>query len=208
MKTNKLKSITFIAALFLCAPFLNAQDFALSENEMTNMEPAPLMVKKTTSSPKKEVGKFAASAQIPIGNFFNTAGLGLRFAYNFTDLLRFTLDNDYYFIHRNSRRPGEIIDANLNLNFVFGKGDFHFYLLLGGGFVRYCEKKKNNDVPDTYNKYYYNDYRINLGCGIEYQFTNNIRGYFEPALTTSIENLFWYTGLSIVTTKLGASYCF
>ncbi|MBQ0016440.1 MAG: hypothetical protein KBT04_05605 [Bacteroidales bacterium] len=90
----------------------------------------------------KKDNKLAIGAQLTICGS-GKMGAGLRFGYNFTDILRFVVEGDYYFNgpskYKTMTDNGEIADHffgrlwdfNPSLNFVFGDGDFHFYLVTG-----------------------------------------------------------------------------
>lgn len=165
---------------------------------------------------------------------FNKIGAGVRFAYNFTDLLRFCFDGSYYFYDVPSRRFntlsstgekgtdgwGRRFDINPTLNFVFGDGDFHFYLI-GGLYFSYGYQQLVNAVKEfSYafdgdatgryingEWYYYTDELVPSigigvvgGCGIEYQINDSFRLSFEQELSVGLMTS-WMS-------KLGFAYCF
>ena len=172
--------------------------------------------------------RFAFSAQLPFN--YNKIGIGMRFSYNFTDILRFSLDGDYYFYTRPGRTFntitnagvkdkmgwGRMVDVNPNLNFVFGEKNFHFYLITGVYFSYGYRELTNGLVGlaggGNYvvidNEYYYKKESLvpslgigfNGGCGIEFQTTDNLRLFFEQQLSLGLMTS-WMA-------KLGASYCF
>lgn len=119
--TKKLLIAAFIM-LFLGIPAVNAQ-------EHTNVYKVP---------------KHAVSVQMPINP--RKMGIGARFSYNFTSILRFTVDADWYCITfpkgrmktitrdltKTGTTPwGRQFDINANANLVFGDGNFNFYLIVG-----------------------------------------------------------------------------
>ena len=94
---------------------------------------------------KLNVPKHAVSVQIPLS--LTKAGIGARFAYDYTDDLRFTIDGNYYFYSSNRAQKrtvdrydlsktgtiawGRRADLNFNANLKFGKDKFHIYFILG-----------------------------------------------------------------------------
>ena len=172
--------------------------------------------------------RFAFSLQMPYN--INKMGVGMRFSYNFTDILRFSLDGDYFFYTKPSRTFntiteagvkgkmgwGKMVDANPNLNFVFGKDDFHFYVITGVYFSYGYREFTNGLVGlaggGNYvvidNVYYYKKEQLvpslgigfNGGCGIEFQTSNSFRLFFEQQLSLGLMTS-WMA-------KMGASFCF
>ena len=120
-----------------------AQDAFLSETNTNDVVLIQAGQNATLSTANRTPNRFAVAPQLAYNG--NKLGAGLRFSYDFTDILRFSLDGDYYFYTTPTRRfrtitqSGEIgteawgrmIDVNPNLNFVFGNGDFHFYVIAG-----------------------------------------------------------------------------
>ena len=93
---------------------------------------------------KHEVPKHAVSVQVPFNP--RKLGIGARYSYNFTDILRFTVDADWYFYtgpkgcmktitpdlsKKGTTQWGRQLDLNANINLVFGDGNFNFYLIAG-----------------------------------------------------------------------------
>ena len=78
---------------------------------------------------------------------FLKAGIGARYGYDFTNILRFTIDGTYYLtssrpldVYKGTSktrtlRNGRLWESNANINLVFGEKRFHFYLLTGIGFA-------------------------------------------------------------------------
>lgn len=183
----------------------------------------PVINAQNSNPSKKKANKHALSLQVPFNG--NKAGLGLRFSYDFTKVLRFTIDGDYYFYSSDNRKfytisssgalgygyYGRQWDVNINLNFVFGEKDFHFYLITGlyyaTGFHDLNRIVDDNGVIINHQIYYYEDrveygpgFGVNLGCGIEYQCSDKIRIFVDQQL-----------GVGILTSwmaKLGCAYCF
>ena len=180
---------------------------------------------KTVSNNRKA----AFSLQLPY-NFYKL-GIGARFAYDFTDALRFTLDGDYYYYNNPARRFhtinsagetgtmgwGKIWDVNPNLNFVYGENDFHFYLIFGIYFS-YGYKESANTIVNiledggnaeeiNHETYYYKDKLISsVGVGL-----NGGCG-IEFQVSDSFRWFFeQHLSLGLMTSwmaKLGISYCF
>ena len=116
-----------------------------------------LLIAGTVSFAQKNHNPFAFGVNVAYN--FNKAGAGLKFAYDFTKMCRFTFEGNYYFynagfgqtvydatggsswdyydhlISSNTRTytvfGGRQFDFNANLNIVFGEKDFHFYLITG-----------------------------------------------------------------------------
>ena len=94
---------------------------------------------------KLNVPKHAVSVQLPLS--LTKAGIGVRFSYDYTNNLRFTIDGNYYFYSSNRAQKrtvdrndltktgtiawGRRADLNFNANFIFGKDKFHIYLIAG-----------------------------------------------------------------------------
>ena len=93
---------------------------------------------------KHNVPKHAVSVQMPFNP--RKVGIGARYAYNFTDILRFSVDADWYFYttpkgcmktitpdltKKGTTQWGRQLDINANVNLVFGDGNFNFYLIVG-----------------------------------------------------------------------------
>lgn len=175
--------------------------------------------------------RFAVAFQVPYNA--NKLGAGLRFSYDFTDILRFTVDGDYYFYNATNRRFrtitasgekgiaywGRQFDVNFNLNFVFGNGDFHFYVIAGVCVPIGYPKVEAilNDISDDSGthygttidgKYYYYKEKLqfeagiagNVGCGVEYQITEEFRVFLEQQASLGV--------MSTWMPKLGCAFCF
>ena len=91
-----------------------------------------------------QVPKHAVSVQMPVNK--KKIGIGVRYSYDFTNILRFTVDADWYYatflsgrmntITRDETKKGTTqwgrqFDLNANINLVFGDGNFNFYLIAG-----------------------------------------------------------------------------
>jgi hypothetical protein len=133
--TKKLLFAALIA-LFLGFSNLQAQNEKNSENSgKENIE---------FKNKKFNVPKHAVSVQMPLNS--RKIGIGARYAYQFTDILRFTVDTDWYYYTFPKGRVNTItrdlstistanwgrqFDLNANVNLVFGDGNFNFYLIVG-----------------------------------------------------------------------------
>lgn len=149
----------------------------------------------------------------------NKTGVGLRYTYDFTKILRFTLDGTYYLTAKNTidvvnsnnvvintLNYGRAWDANANFNFVYGEKKFHFYFILGLGFTygyKWDRSGLFNDGQLTENNF---PNRVgvttNAGFGIEYQFTPAFRWNLEQNLSIGLPSL------STWMCKTGFAYCF
>lgn len=147
----------------------------------------------TTSTPKRTPNKFAVAFQMPYNG--NKLGAGLRFSYDFTDLLRFSVDADGYFYTVKGGFIGRVMDLNPNLNFIFGNGDFHFYLIAGAYFTMghsiFLEVVTNSMGFGL---------GLNAGFGMEYQITESIRVFLEQQASLGL--------ISSWMPKVGCAYCF
>ena len=91
-----------------------------------------------------EAPKRAVSVQVPVNS--KKLGIGARFSYDFTKILRFTVDADWYYASfgkgrmntitrdltkKGTTQWGRQFDLNANVNLVFGDGNFKFYLIAG-----------------------------------------------------------------------------
>ncbi len=162
---------------------------------------------------------------------FNKTGVGARFGYDFTDILRFTVDGTYYLTAKNSMNvfqgtqvietlnKGRLWDANVNLNFVFGEKNFHFYLISGLGFTYGYKFGFVDDfghniynangtyvgygiTEDEMDKCHRIGVSLNAGCGIEWQITPAIRWNLEQSLNIGLPSLTTWM------CKTGIAYCF
>lgn len=90
------------------------------------------------------VPKHAVSVQMPLNS--RKIGIGARYSYQFTNILRFTVDTDWYYYTfpkgrvntitrdlsiKSTANWGRQFDINANANLVFGDGNFNFYLIVG-----------------------------------------------------------------------------
>lgn len=175
--------------------------------------------------------KHAITLQMPFNG--NKTGLGLKYSYDFTDILRFNFESNYYWGMGDHRKFNTItqsgekgydywgrhFDIDANLNFVFGDGNFHFYLI-SGIYVAlgYSELDQSlndfgsegaygEDIDGVY--YYYEDkvvgsYKVgvgvNLGFGMEYQISEKIRMFLDQQLAAGMMTS-WMA-------RIGVSYCF
>ena len=101
-------------------------------------------VKAQENTKIHKVPKHAVSIQMPVNN--KKLGIGARYSYNFTNILRFTVDADWYYatfpkgkmntitpdLTKKGKTPwGRQLDLNANVNLVFGEGNFNFYMIAG-----------------------------------------------------------------------------
>ncbi|KWW28588.1 MAG: hypothetical protein AUK63_1851 [bacterium P3] len=205
-------AIAVLAALFTNIPLSPAQDcFHESKERPINLGQSYL---DNMSAPMKtDMGKYSVGLQIPhniMVGYDNSLkmGIGARFTYDFTKMLRISIDADYYLLKPDNTKIedlGEQWDANFNFNFVFGERDFHIYFLVGGGLTYFVDYDNwYNSVVLSVDKSFQG--MVNLGLGIEYQLNEKFRLYYEPALTVSIGSLYIYNQWYMC--KLGLSYCF
>lgn len=178
--------------------------------------------------------KHAFSLQMPFNG--NKTGVGLKYSYDFTDILRFSFESNYYWGMGNHRKfntiskSGDIghdywgrhFDIDANLNFVFGDGNFHFYLI-SGIYIALGYSQLDNEVDDAANSlggdgngvtigneyYWYKEkvtdaYKVgvgvNLGFGMEYQISEHIRMFLDQQLAAGM--------MSSWMARVGVSYCF
>lgn len=110
---------------------------AVNAQENSNLDNKPLRL--------SNLPNHAISIQLPVS--LTKVGIGVRFSYDYTPNLRFTIDGNYYF--HSSRRAtkytvdrydtlntgtiawGRHADLNFNANFIFGREQFHIYLIAG-----------------------------------------------------------------------------
>lgn len=221
--------MTGLMLLFLGIPSLKAQDAYIAENKTLDMMLAPA----TPAPTPFDAPKHAFAIQMPFNG--NKFGLGLRYSYDFTKICRFSLDCSYYFYTAPERKfktitrsgvkgekPwGRTFDFNPNVNFVFGNGNFHFYMITGF-YISFGYSELDAAVhevseifgegfiwqdPDTGEEYYYEDrlddlsdagFGVNLGFGIEVQATERIRWFLEQHLALGLMTSFMpMMGLSI-----------
>lgn len=221
--------LTLVVFFCLGVSFAKAQDAFVSEsilNESLLLQTSPSTSPLPTDSNKKmAVGLY-------LGNTISRTGVGLNWSYDFTKILRFSLDGNYYLYGRpgirfNTITPtgekgesfwGRDYDVNANLNFVFGDGNFHFYLISGLYFAHAYRESKNtggifdlgvfddNSFSSEDGKTYYNTddlkgsigFGFNVGCGIEYVISNAVRISLDHQLSLGI--------LTMWSLRLGVSY--
>lgn len=165
----------------------------------------------------------------------NKTGVGARLGFNFTDILRFTVDGTYYLTAKQTMdvyqgetvtrtlNNGRLWDGNLNLNFVYGRKNFHFYLITGIGFAY---GYKFNGVTDLLGGFAYEHtdangnslgygidenqvidatrfgVLLNGGCGIEWQIAPFLRWSLEQHLSLGLPSM------STWMCKTGLAFCF
>jgi opacity protein-like surface antigen len=188
-----------LLTLVLGMPSMKAQDAYLSENNTNDAILIQAGQSATLSTANRTPNKFAVAPQLAYNG--NKLGAGLRLSYDFTDALRFTIDGDYYFYTAKGGYEGRVMDLNPNLNFVFGNSDFHFYLITGIYFsigqsmlLDNLTDLSGDEDPTTLGL------GFNVGCGIEYQITENIRAFFEQQACLGL--------MSSWMPKLGCAFCF
>ena len=159
--TKKLL-FTALIALFLGTSALQAQNV----NESKNSDKENIEFKNK----KFVVPKHAVSVQMPLNS--KKIGIGARYAYQFTDILRFTVDADWYYytfpkgrVNTIMRDPttgqadlstkstanwGRQFDLNANVNLVFGDGNFNFYLIVGF-YTSLGHSRMGKILADVYN---------------------------------------------------------
>lgn len=164
------------------------------------------------------------------------AGIGIKYGYNFTDMLRFAFESNYYLSSKESydvydesyKKIGKVMDGRLwdfnsNLNFVFGDKNFHFYLIGGIGFA-YGHKfsrltnEFTNEIGSVYDdKGNYvgygileDDVLLHKRFGIALNSGCGIEWQITPAIRWHLENTFELAlpSLSAWRVKTGLSYCF
>lgn len=109
------------------------------------------------------VPKHAVSVQMPLNS--KKIGIGARYAYQFTDILRFTVDADWYYYTfpkgrvntitrdlttKSTANWGRQFDLNANANLVFGDGNFNFYLIVGF-YTSLGHSRMGKILADVYN---------------------------------------------------------
>lgn len=165
----------------------------------------------------------------------NKTGVGVRLGFDFTEILRFTLDGTYYLTAKKTMdvfqgetitrtlNQGRLWDGNINLNFVFGRNNFHFYLITGLG-ITYGYKF--NGLTDALGGFAYDHTDANgnsIGYGIDedhvteaMRFGVSLNGGFGiewqivPALRWNLEQTV-NIGIPSLTTwmcKTGLAFCF
>ena len=195
---NKLLLVGLLTFVFGMTS-TKAQDSYLSETNTNDVVLIQAGQNATLSTANRTSKKFAVAPQLAYNG--NKLGAGLRLSYDFTDALRFSLDGDYYFYTAKGGYAGRLMDLNPNLNFVFGNGDFHFYMITGIYFsIGYSmllddlTDLSGDENPMTVGL------GFNVGCGIEYQITENIRAFFEQQACLGL--------MSSWMPKMGCAFCF
>lgn len=234
------KTLSSLVVFFcLGVSFAKAQDAFVSESILNE---SLLLQTSTSTSPLPTDSNKKMAVGLYLGNTISRTGVGLNWSYDFTKILRFSLDGNYYLYGRpgirfNTITPtgekgesfwGRNYDVNANLNFVFGDGNFHFYLLTGLYFA-HAYRESTNSVSgllnfDNYHEYnedgYYNNgsyyveggklyyntdhldgsigFGFNAGCGIEYVISDAVRISLDHQLSLGI--------LTMWSLRLGVSY--
>lgn len=181
---------------------------------------------------------------LSLNTTLNKFGAGARFSYNFTPMVRLVGDINYYPWGPNSTKvfdlgeeshsiigthtipastpystiySGRYIDVNTNVNILFGKRNFHFYLIGGLGYVygiQHTTALSHQHIAevtgdtlgsgiDLQTLKYAHTIGINLGTGFEYQLKPSWRIYLELQGSVCHKLI-----LNAATLKLGASFCF
>ena len=134
----------------------------------------------------------------------NKTGVGVRLGFDFTEILRFTLDGTYYLTAKKTMdvfqgetitrtlNQGRLWDGNINLNFVFGRNNFHFYLITGLG-ITYGYKF--NGLTDALGGFAYDHTDANgnsIGYGIdEDHVTEAMLAIFNMLIHEGLETTFF-----------------
>lgn len=104
-----------------------------------------LFVAMLSSKAEALNGKFSAGAQFASNWYRN--GIAARLDYDFSHRLRLSIDGAYYLTAENTMdiyerttkvrtiNDGRLWDCNANLDIMFGKRAFRFYLITGVGFA-------------------------------------------------------------------------
>lgn len=126
------------------------------------------------------VPKHAISIQFP--NSLTKSGIGVRFGYDYTDNLRFTIEGNYYYYsskratkrtvdmydlnNRGTIAWGRQADINFNANFIFGKEQFHMYIIVGF-YATVGYSKAGKIVPVVYDLVTLGEITVSEDDGIE-----------------------------------------
>lgn len=247
----KVKLFLFITGLALIGiPKTKAQDCF----DAINLQEEVLIESSIFANQSLKYHKRGRSNDFAIGVHLaynpNKFGAGFRFSYNFTDILRFAFDGDYYF-HTNELRKfnvitlagekgekywGRLFDFNPNLNFVFGDGNFHFYLIGGLYFcygyheganalneltsydiysdgVSYTVDAEGNKWYDTYvemknGDIYYIDEKLVPGIGVGVNAGCGVEFQVTDELRLNFEQQLSLGLMTSWMAKLGVAYCF
>lgn len=165
----------------------------------------------------------------------NKTGVGARFGFDFNERLRFTVDGTYYLTAKKTMdvfqgekitrtlNDGRLWDGNINLNFVYGRKNFHFYIIGGIGIAYGYKFGVASELmgAGAYSHYDANDnylgvgideanvidvtrfgVSLNSGFGIEWQITPALRWNLEPTLNIGIPSLTTWM------CKSGVAFCF
>ncbi len=241
IRDNIMKKLSILFAMLFIAftTTINAEDFGIRSNAAHNASSTSFVnVNNGIASinefdgRRPKYGRGGGGSKRSLGaeldyNFMRL-GLGVKYGYNFTDVCRFVLQADYYIL---SSRPvneeagsmsslfwGRWFDIAPSLNFVYGNGDFHFYLItglsIGFGYNEGLNilssisedgaHDENGDGKFQRNELIGNpSFGFRLGCGVEYNISDSFRLYWEQALDLAfpISSTNWMM-------RLGGAYCF
>ena len=200
---------------------LQSRENLLSNNDMNTL---------SFGGPKYRssgAGKFSIGGQVDYNIF--RFGVGVKFSYDFTEILRFVFQGDYFIFSCNEGKfvnytgeakdrflfYGRQFDMSPAMNFVFGKNDFHFYIIaglaVGWGYSLTFNELGWDGVEDLNYKGRYDrdelisnwSFGLRAGIGMEYQINDACRVYAElPA------DLVFPLSNSGAMFRIGASYCF
>ena len=184
------------------------------------------------SEAKAQDGRLSAGVQFASNWYRN--GIAARCDYAFSSRWRLSVDGTYYLTAKNSMdvyegttklrsvNDGRLWDCNADLNIVFGKRSFRFYLITGVGFAYGYRTNgifdalfRTNVIRDENGEYVgigmteqqiadriYKMMSLNGGCGVEWQISPKFRWHLEQ---------FFSLGLPFLSTYLcrtGVVYCF
>lgn len=194
-----IKKVLLVGLLTIAfgMPALKAQDAYLSRNNRNDAVLIQAEQNATLSTANRTPKKLAVAPQLAYNG--NKLGAGLRLSYDFTDMLRFTVDGDIYFHTRKGGFKGRIMDLNPNVNLVFGNGDFHFYLIAGVYFAIGKSLALEELSGESDDDEYALGLGFNAGFGIEYQITDNFRVFFDQQASLGL--------VSSWMPKLGCAIC-
>ena len=191
-----------------------------------------LFVAMLSSKAEALNGKFSAGVQFASNWYRN--GIAARLDYDFSHCLRLSIDGAYYLTAENTMdiyerttkvrtvNDGRLWDCNANLDIMFGKRAFRFYIITGAGFTYGYRTNGifdalfgSNIIRDENGEYVgigmteeqiadrtYKMMCLNGGCGVQWQVTPKFRWHFEQSLSLGLPFL------STWLCRTGITYCF
>ena len=130
-----------------------------------------LVLGMSTAMAQVQQGETAVGANLVYGSEIESMGIGARFQYGILDQLRAEVGLNYFFEHNNKTWW----DVNINAHYLLPvwNNQLYFYPLVGLNYTMTREKPHGMKADEE------NHVGMNVGAGVEYEFTEHFGVNFE-----------------------------